>query len=628
MPARLSRTTLLSTGGLVAVALVVAQQTGAKHTAALPYVGRGAVAAALLFAITGAAAAARLTPEPLRGVWPLLALPAGAILGSLGLTALGFAAVPLRISLWLVLAAGVAAWLRFARGAVPRVDWRAMVPWTAAAVLVFAIALIPAWRWGVTTIFGDNPDSHQVVGSAVLFQHAPAWGSDTSQPVDVVPVSWRFRWPILYALAGASNLAHFDPIRVFPSLSGLMLVIAALGFGALAVCCLRLPLGAGPWVAMAIALNALVLHLVWHPYYNQLWGLALLPWTALFGWLALRERSRTAGIAFLGCALTLGLAYPLALLYPGLLAIALVRVYGLPRPRISWPRGRAGVAATVAAVLLALPVFGAAAKALIGVTWFLSSDSKLVTGDFFTFVPFSAFVGTSAGIAGALAVLAVAAFAVWRLVPRREALALGVVFALCVLLDVRLRISHRGSYMDFKHWSFLGGFVLAFAAAGVAWLVASRRTALVAGGVALAIGWGAIAVHRVRLENGPTLQQVTTDMFALRDWSAALPPDASIRLDIPPSGLQLWAQYFLYRHPVDAPYPILLTTYAHAPWGVAADYVITPRYIPGKGSARWPRPPYTDPVPVRQNFSFLLYRLHMPARFRDTSSRKMVQPGF
>src|SRR5213080_1374132 len=98
MPARLSRWTLLSVGGLVLVALVIAQQTGARHFQALPYVGRGLLGSLVLFVATGAAAAARLTPEQLRPVWPVLSLPFGAVLGSLGLTALGFAAVPLHVS--------------------------------------------------------------------------------------------------------------------------------------------------------------------------------------------------------------------------------------------------------------------------------------------------------------------------------------------------------------------------------------------------------------------------------------------------------------------------------------------------------------------------------------------------
>lgn len=626
MPARPSRTTLLSVGGLLLVALVVAQQTGARHFQALPYVGRGALGGALLFVITGAAAAARLTPAPLRPIWPLLSFPAGAVLGSLALTALGFAAVPLQVSLWLVLAAGVVAWLRFGRGQAPAVDWGGLLPWLVAGALIFAIALIPAWRMGVTTIYGDNPDSHQVAGSAVLFQHAPAWGTDVSQPVDVVPPNWRFRYPILYALAGASNLSHFDPIRVFPALSGLMVMIAALGFGALAVCCLRLPRGAGPWVAMATVLNALTLHIAWHPYYNQLWGLALLPWTVLFGWLAVRERSGAATVGFLGTGLVLGLAYPLAFLYPAMVVGALAWAYGVPRPRIPRLRGRMAVLAGVVAVLLAIPILAAILKAAVGVVLFFTPGANLWGGDFFTFFSPNAFVGTGAGTAGALAVAVVAGLAAWRLLSRREAIALGAVLAACIAFDVRLRLSDRGNYMDFKHLGYVGAFVLAFAAAGAVALALSRRRAWAAAGIALAVLWFVPAIHRIRHEVGPTLQQVTVDMFQLRDWSDALPADASIRLDIPPSGVQLWAQYLMAKHPVDSPYPVLHTTYAHVPFGVTADYVVVPRYYPGRHLVRWPTPQYIDPRPLFQNFDFLLYRLHMPAKYPDTSSRTMIQP--
>jgi len=131
---------------------------------------------------------------------------------------------------------------------------------------------------------------------------------------------------------------------------------------------------------------------------------------------------------------------------------------------------------------------------------------------------------------------------------------------------------------------------------------------------------------RIRHEAGPTLQQVTVDMFALRDWSNELPKGTSIRDDLPPTGLQLWANYFLYKHPISGPYPILHTTYARMPFGVTGTYALTPRFVPGHGFERWPRPQHTDPVPVKQNFSFILWRLHMPKKYPDTSSVAMIQP--
>src|SRR3954451_18402149 len=280
-----------------------------------------------------------------------------------------------------------------------------------------------------------------------------------------------------------------------------------------------------------------------------------------------------------------------------MIVAGLAWAYGLPRPRIRRPRGRAAVIAGVLAVLLALPILAAISKAVYGLILFLTPNAHLWGGDFFTFFSPSAFVGTSAGVAGALAVLIVACLALTRLLTRREAIVLGAVFVLCVLFDVRLRLSDRGNYMDFKHLGYVGAFVLSFAAAGVVAAVLSRRRVLVVAGIALGLAWFVPAVIRIRDETGPTLQQVSVTMFQLRDWSAKLPKDASIRLDIPPSGYQLWAQYLLYRHPLDAPYPVVKTTYAHVPWGVTADYVLTPRYVYGKRFVKWPRPPYTDAKP-------------------------------
>src|SRR5919112_5482236 len=98
---RARRTTLLSVAGLLALGLAVALASDADHAGPIPYIGRGAVAGTILFTVTGLAAAARLTPGPLQRVWPIFALPAGAVLGSLALTVFGFAAVPLKVSLWL-----------------------------------------------------------------------------------------------------------------------------------------------------------------------------------------------------------------------------------------------------------------------------------------------------------------------------------------------------------------------------------------------------------------------------------------------------------------------------------------------------------------------------------------------
>jgi hypothetical protein len=445
-----------------------------------------------------------------------------------------------------------------------------------------------------------------------------------------VPSAWRFRYPIIYALAGTSNLAKFDPIFVFPAMSGLLVMLAALGFGALAVLCLRAPLGAGPWVAMATPLNAVVLHQAWHPYYNQLWGLALLPWAIALGWYAARERSRPAGIAFLGLLVMLALAYSLVVFYPLVVFAGMVWAHRLPRPRLPRPRGLGQWAGTVVVgLLLLIPLLGAVNKIGLGVRQLVDIHANLWGGDIFVFTPLGEFVGTEAGVLGMLAVLAVAVAAVLALTGRREAIALAGLLGVCALFDVRLRISDRGQYMDFKHLGYLGAIVVAVAAAGLVAAVFSRRRALAAGAIALAAVWTAVAIGRVRDETFATPEQVTADMLLLREWARDLPEDASIRMDIPPSGNQLWVQYMLAGRRLGTPFPVLNTTYAHAPFSIAADYVITPKFVPGPDidkRKRWPRPPYSGPV-VDESFSFVLRRLDMPyPPIFDQSSKLMVQP--
>src|SRR5205807_7690140 len=139
-------------------------------------------------------------------------------------------------------------------------DRRPLLVWFATLLILLCVALIPAWRTGADTIYGENPDAEQVAGIAVLFQHVPPTATDNALPIDAVPPAWRFRYPIFYPLAGASNLAHFDPIRVFPAMAGLLVVMCALGFGAFAVRCLRAPPVAAPAVAAVLTLSWVTVH--------------------------------------------------------------------------------------------------------------------------------------------------------------------------------------------------------------------------------------------------------------------------------------------------------------------------------------------------------------------------------
>jgi hypothetical protein len=117
-------------------------------------------------------------------------------------------------------------------------------------------------------------------------------------------------------------------------------------------------------------------------------------------------------------------------------------------------------------------------------------------------------------------------------------------------------------------------------------------------------------------------------MLLLREWVKDVPKDASIRIDVPPSGNQLWAQYMMSARRLGSPYPLIRTTYARMPFSVAGDYVLTPRYLPSQTMAHrkvFPKPPYAGAI-VDESYSFILRKLHMPAKYRDTSSGLMVQP--
>ena len=238
---------VFAAGGLVA-------RTPSPQLAPLASAARGVAAGLVLFLICGDAVAVALVPREWGAPGRLLALPIGAALSGLVLTVFGFATVSLQVSLWLVLAAGLMASAfvrrrrhRTRRAAGDPVPASAPVQapvwnraaWLAVPVVLVIVALAPAWRHGLTTIYGENPDSHQVAGIAVLFQHVPPTGTDVALPIDTVPPAWRFRYPIFYPLAAAADIGHLDPITAFPALAGLLLACW--------------PSGSGPWRCCACA---------------------------------------------------------------------------------------------------------------------------------------------------------------------------------------------------------------------------------------------------------------------------------------------------------------------------------------------------------------------------------------
>ena len=199
------------------------------------------------------------------------------------------------------------------------------------------------------------------------------------------------------------------------------------------------------------------------------------------------------------------------------------------------------------------------------------------------------------------------------------------------LVDVRFRVASSGAYMDFKQLSFVGAIVVAMAAATVATWVISRRRAALAVGASLVLAWAAAAAMQDRREILNTEPQVTPQMFQLRSWANRLPPRASVRVDIPPSGYQLWAVYMLGAHPVDSATPIVGTTYAHAAFGFRADYSVSLRFYAAADGRikRYPTPALAQNPPLFENIQFVVRKIAWPARFEripDTSSQRLVEP--
>ena len=641
---------------MAAAVIALALDTHSHHLHGLPDLLLATAVSLAVCLLCGAPLARRLISPEWGAMRGCFALPLGAAVSGLVLFVWGILHVPLHVSLWVTLALGAWAGRRVRRRERARVEeagaeeheeprllsHRTQLSWAIVLAAVFVLALLPALRLGIDTVYGSNPDSHQVTGSAVLFEHVPPTATDTALPIDTVPPSWRFRYPIFYPLAAASMVSHLDPIKVFPAFSALLLVMAAFGFGAFAVRGLGAPERAAPLVSAATGASVISLHLVWHPYWNQLWCLAMLPYALLFGWRSVVAPNRRDGILLVLALLMLAVAYPLGLPDPVVVILALVVACRprLRRPRISGARGWAGL---VLALLVLLPVtLGAALKLGQGLGQFFSTGGSLWGGDVKSFVPLGMFVGAGGGAVAAAAVIVFALLGLTWL-ERRQGWALGIGLAVLALVDVRFRVVSAGAYMDFKQLSFVGPIVLTLAVAAAVWLMEAVPWASLgraasgawAGAVAclvLLCGWWVAAIREDRRENLATQVQVTPQMLQIRQWVAALPPRASVRVDIPPSGLQLWAVYMLGAHPVDSPEPILNSTYAHAPYGLVARYSLSLRMTqtpdPAQASPVAPILYARDP-PVAENSQFVLRRIVWPARVHeppDTSSQTLVEP--
>src|SRR5207302_1420917 len=151
-----------------------------------------------------------------------------------------------------------------------------------------------------------------------------------------------------------------------------------------------------------------------------------------------------------------------------------------------------------------------------------------------------------------------------------------VMVLVTALVGVYFRARTGGQLFFFKDLAFLGPYVLMLALLGLAGVVASRRRAIAAAGAAGLLAACVVVAVGGEEEIHQTYPQATRSVLALASWDRAFPRDASVRLDVPPSGWQLWAAYMLHDHPLSALNP-LGGFFPHPPPGRKADYVLTYR---------------------------------------------------
>ena len=649
------RPRVLGWGAAILAALVVlwhADAAGAGSAPdALPEVIRAGAAAVVLFGLAGYAPARLLLPRSMRPHLWLFVLPIGAVVSALGLTLLGFLNVPLAVSLAVVLIAGAAgaAVLRLRQGPLQGQaedleraggrNWRIWWP-LYIGLLVGALALLPMFRGGEATVIGENPDAMLASGAAQLLQHEPPRTVEPSLPVDRMPLVWRSKYPIMYVLAGVSSLSGLEPWQAFATLSAILLGLAAAGFLLFAYH----GLAAGRFAALLamalVALDRVVLHLVIHPYYNQLWGLVTLPFILLFGFRFLRNPTRGDAALLLGFSALGTFAYPLMMFFPMVALGACAWMVWRRRraagrgPRwisaLDLPRGRRALLlwiplGALAAPFLAIVLFGVLEKVRgLGKVILPGQDLSEWTGDVVTY-PFARFFGLDGPVAlTSLAVVALLAVAVYALrqLDREVRVPLYVTGAAALFFALYFGLRANGGYLYFKDVAFLGPLVVVIGVVGLVRLASGSTLAAVprwlAGGAIVVLF--AVFTLNVKQETSVTFEQLEPAFIELRGWSRDLPAEATVRIDVPPGGHQLWALYFLHERRVSASDPLRDAGYPHPPQSRRAEYAV-------KQTADG-RPAGAVGAPVRSNSKLALYRLRPDLPGRDRSSFELVQPKF
>jgi hypothetical protein len=541
-----------------------------------------------LFVIAGFGVVRFALPASLRRHELLWIAPVGACLAALELTLLGYAFVPFEISLGLVIALslvlGVFAVRRRGWPARPRPIGWTLWPLLVAGIVAFLV-LTPLLRGGYPTVIGDGSDAHLAAGTAQFLQNHHPLSVSAGDPVNKVPLVWRSKTPIYYALGGVSSLAGLPTWEVLSPLQVVLLGLAMLGFFLAA----RELLGSNLLGALAgmalVGLDRMVVHTVVHPYFNQTWGFVTMAPALVLAWRAVADRGKPGNrgtIALLLLFLAIGaFAYPLELPIPlfGLLVFnwhsrreRRRRGEDIPKLRtrlLARTGGRGRVAVPVLLVLLAVPVLGVLEKLSTGFAVIVNPNVSLYpwAGDLGAFFPPNQFlsIGTYGFLVVAIPLMLVGVgLALWRL-PRGVAFGVLALLALAAVGSVYFHARVSGQYFDFKLLAFIGPLAVLAAAVGF-----SRVPVI---GWAVLVAFGLTAFHGADVELAATGNQLSPNVRLVSRIPHLIGPNKSVRLDMNPS-LEIWVSYFLHDEPVCSQRPLLGTSYPHVTTSRKADYIL------------------------------------------------------
>ena len=618
---------------LVAAAAVrIAHSSGVVGISAVGAVAGLMLAATLFFGVCGFGATRLLLPAGLRRYELAWVVPVGACTSALGMTVLGFAFVPFKISIAVLVLAGLALAafaVRRTGGPTRPPRWRELT-WPAyVAMIIACIALVPLFRAGYPTVIGDGSDAHLAVGAAQFLQHDYPTSVNVNEPVDEFPLVWKSKYPIYYDLGVVATLTGRPTYQAISTLAAIMLALAALGWFLFARELLRVRMLGAVGAMGIVGLDQMVLHTGMHPYFNQTWGYFTLPFSLVLAWWTVRHRSGGALALLVLFLAVAAFAYPLELPIP---LVALV-VFAALDPNLRHSAGairrsrllrgrRALWLAIPIAAAFAIPVYGVGEKLISGGVVLLVPGHSLLTwgGDLLAFIPTYEFFSLGGSTLWQLAVAVMVAFAFYALRDRPRELRIGVfgLLAVAALAAIDFRSRTYGWYFEFKILAFVAPLLVVCAAAGISLLRPRAVAWVLLGAFALTASSAALA------ETSTTYDQTPKALLALRTWSRALPRDDSIRLDITP-GAQLWAQYMFAGHPTCSELPLLGTSYPHVTFSAKADYALV-EVGPAKSPAPRLDPPYGSVgPPVFANSDYALYKLSPSLPGRDTCARGTLQ---